>query len=294
VSDTDNTKGFATPSPTQPTSIAVDGQLWYDSSIYDIDIMIHNGTSWVGYLDASAKTINHAGIPGETDTDPAGPIVSATKPTSQSDGSPLANGDLWISNADINNYPLIYKYNKTLTTWVLVDNSDQTTENGIVFHDARWNATGTTSVKSTIVELLSSNFLDFDAPDPALYPKGMLLWNLRRSGNNVKRFVQNYVNTLGRNPRTNNELMSVYYAHRWVSEAANQEDGSGTFGRKAQRKVVVQGLQSLVNSNQQIRDEESRIFNLIACPGYPELIGELVSLNTDRGLTAFVVGEINT
>jgi hypothetical protein len=291
VSDTDNTKGFATPSPTQPTSIAVDGQLWYDSSIYDIDIMIHNGTSWVGYLDASAKTINHAGIPGETDTDPAGPIVSATKPTSQSDGSPLANGDLWISNADINNYPLIYKYNKTLTTWVLVDNSDQTTENGIVFHDARWNATGTTSVKSTIVELLSSNFLDFDAPDPALYPKGMLLWNLRRSGNNVKRFVQNYVNTLGRNPRTNNELMSVYYAHRWVSEAANQEDGSGTFGRKAQRKVVVQGLQSLVNSNQQIRDEESRIFNLIACPGYPELIGELVSLNTDRGLTAFVVGD---
>jgi len=50
-------------------------------------------------------------------------------------------------------------------------------------------------------------------------------------------------------------------------------------------------LQALVNSNQQIRDEDSRIFNLIACPGYPELIGELVSLNYDRGLTAFIVGD---
>jgi len=30
---------------------------------------------------------------------------------------------------------------------------------------------------------------------------------------------------------------------------------------------------------------------LIACPGYPELIGELISLNYDRGLTAFVVGD---
>jgi len=30
---------------------------------------------------------------------------------------------------------------------------------------------------------------------------------------------------------------------------------------------------------------------LLACPGYPELIGELVNLNVDRGLTAFVVGD---
>jgi phage tail sheath protein FI len=33
------------------------------------------------------------------------------------------------------------------------------------------------------------------------------------------------------------------------------------------------------------------VFNLIACPGYPELVGEMVSLNYDRGLTAFVVGD---
>jgi len=47
----------------------------------------------------------------------------------------------------------------------------------------------------------------------------------------------------------------------------------------------------MVNSNQDIRDEESRQFNLIACPGYPELIGEMISLNYDRRLTGFVVGD---
>jgi phage tail sheath protein FI len=30
----------------------------------------------------------------------------------------------------------------------------------------------------------------------------------------------------------------------------------------------------------------------MACPGYSELIGEMVTLNTDRGLTAFVVGDL--
>ena len=48
----------------------------------------------------------------------------------------------------------------------------------------------------------------------------------------------------------------------------------------------------MVNSNQDIRDDQSRIFNLMACPGYSELIGEMVTLNTDRGLTAFVVGDL--
>ena len=85
--------------------------------------------------------------------------------------------------------------------------------------------------------------------------------------------------------------MENYYPHRWVTESGNQADGSGSFGAKAQRKVVVQGLQSLVNSNQDIRDDESRLFNLMATPGYPELIGEMITLNYDRGLSAFIVGD---
>ena len=29
----------------------------------------------------------------------------------------------------------------------------------------------------------------------------------------------------------------------------------------------------------------------MATPGYPELIGEMVSLNSDRGLSAFIIGD---
>jgi hypothetical protein len=268
-----------------PMALAADGALWYSSVIDEIDIMIHDGNTWVGYKNEFSTT------------DPAGPIVSATTPETQSDESALVTGDLWIDTSDIENFPTIYKYNEDLAVgqrWVLVDKTDQSTEDGVLFADARAGANGgsaTTYPDSTIVELLDSDFLDFDAPDPALYPKGMLLWNLRRSGFNVKKFVRNYVDLAGDNGRQEDESMANYYPHRWVTESANQADGSGTFGRKAQRAVVVQALQATVNSNQDIRDEESRVFNLIACPGYPELIGELITLNYDRGLTAFVVGD---
>ena len=267
-----------------PMALAADGALWYSSVIDEIDIMVHNGTTWVGYASV-------------TGTDPAGPLVSATAPETQSDETVLVTGDLWIDTSDIENFPTIYKYNGDLAVgqrWVLVDKTDQSTEDGILFADARAGANGgsaTAYPDSTIIELLDSAFLDFDAPDPALYPRGMLLWNLRRSGFNVKKFVRNYVDLAGDNGRQGDESMSDYYPHRWVTESANQADGSGTFGRKAQRAVVVQALQATVNSNQDIRDEESRVFNLIACPGYPELIGELITLNYDRGLTAFVVGD---
>ena len=119
----------------------------------------------------------------------------------------------------------------------------------------------------------------------------MLLWNTRRSGFNVKRFERNYVDLAADNERFGDESMAAYYPHRWVTESANNADGSGSFGRNAQRKVVVQALQAMLNSNQDIRDDESRIFNLITTPGYPELIGEMITLNYDRGLTAFVIGD---
>ncbi len=275
-----------------PTSLTADGTLWYSSVIDEIDMLVHDGDTWVGYKSSTNPYLQNGGA-GDDATDPAGPIVSATEPEEQSDGTALANGDLWVDTSDTENFPTIYRFNKDLLRWVLVDKTDQSTEDGVLFADARYNTAGANSDEAgTIEELLASDFLDFDAPDPALYPKGMLLWNLRRSGFNVKKFVRNYVDVSGDNERfNNNESMDGYYPHRWVTESANQADGSGTFGRKAQRAVVVQALQATVNSNQQIRDEESRVFNLIACPGYPELIGELVSLNYDRGLTAFVVGD---
>ena len=278
-----------------PTALTADGTLWYSSVVDEIDIMIHDGDKWVGYLSATSPYYQATDT---EQTDPSGPIVSATAPLLQSDGTALKDGDLWIDTGDIENFPRIYKFdaNKPNTAianrWTLVDNGDQSTENGVLFADARYNTAGANSDEAgDIVDLLTSDYVDTDTPDPALYPRGMLLWNLRRSGFNVKKFVRNYVDLNADNIRFNSQSMAGYYPHRWVTESGNQEDGSGTFGRKAQRKVVVQALQALVNSNQDIRDEEARVFNLIACPGYPELIGEMISLNYDRGLTAFVVGD---
>ena len=291
------TGSFAIPSATAPTTLTADGALWYNGNIEEVDILIHNGTDWVGYLDSTAQDMNQAGIQDAMPTDPMGPIVSATTPLTQQDGvSALANGDLWISTADLEKYPLVYKYDFIDKKWILIDNSDQTTENGILFHDTRWTTGPGTGYEvanpASISSLLTSNFLDFDAPDPALYPKGMLLWNLRRSGFNVKKFVQNYVTVTDSNTRyNNNELMTNYYPHRWISDAANQADGSGSFGRMAQRTVVLQAMTALINSNQSIRDEDSKLFNLLAAPGYPELMKPLVNLNYDRGLTAFIVGD---
>jgi hypothetical protein len=288
-----------TPSGDAPATESEDGRLWYNSMVDEVDILVHNGSTWVGYRyngDSGLSNVTSPYYSGADDekTDPEGPIISATKPKTQSDGTTLVDGDLWIDTSDLENYPSLYKYNLAAQKWIAVDTGDQTTEDGIIFADARWDVDGgteTSATDSTIVELLESDFLDFDAPDPALYPRGMLLWNLRRSGFNVKKFVRDYVDLGADNERQEGAGMADYYPHRWVTESGNQTNGAGTFGRKAQRKVVVQALQALVNSNQSIRDDESRVFNLIACPAYPELIGELISLNYDRGLTAFVVGD---
>ena len=282
----------ATNGATAPTSLATDGTLWYNSVVDEADIMVHNGTTWVGYLDSTSPY--YSASAGDQ-TDPAGPIVSATEPlaaTGQSDGTGLKDGDIWINTTNIDKYPEIYRWSNAKQLWVLLDSSDQTTQDGVLFGDARWSTAGANSKEATIADLLTSNFLDFDAPDPALYPKGMILFNTRRSGFNVKKFVRNAIDTNANNDRMGVSVpMSSYYPHRWVTESANNADGSGKFGQSAQRAVVVQAMQAMINSNQDIRDDESRIFNLMAAPGYPELIGEMISLNYDRGLTAFVVGD---
>jgi hypothetical protein len=223
----------------------------------------------------------------------------------------LVANDLWIDTSDLENYPKIYRYDTTLTdgaNFVLIDNTDQTTETGIVFADARWQtdtdkddslSSGGAGTASSIKDLLSDDFVDPDAPNPTLYPKSILLFNTRRSGYNVKEYRNSYVTTTtypgsgssGKgNIRYGNESVSTYFPDRWVTKNANNDNGSGTFGRKAVRKVIVQQLKSEIDTNQAIR-EDQRGFNIIACPGYPEVIANLVNLNTDRNNTSFVVGD---
>lgn len=296
-----------TASDSPPNVIAEDGTLWFDPVLTEADIMIHNGITWVGYLydgSGSPQAASPYYVSTEEErTDPYGPIVSATKPSLQQSGRQLRDGDLWIDSGDTENYPAIYRYDFFNLKWVAIDVTDQTTENGILFADARFNTEGSNSDEmGSIQDLLSSNFLDFDAPDPALYPRGMLLFNTRRSGNNVKRFVRDYVDVNADNFRyngdanhtvttSNGQTMGDYYPHRWVNESGNAADGRGLFGRKAQRKVVVKHLKALVDTNADLREQEIRTFNLIACPGYVELISNMINLNIDRKQTAFVIGD---
>ena len=281
-----------------PANEPTDGTLWYNTNL-EADILAHDGTKWDGYVNVYAST------------DPNGPQFSATKPTTQSDGTALVANDLWIDTSDLENYPKIYKYDTALTdgaNFALIDNTDQTTENGIVFADARSNtaaaksdssSTGGAPVESSIVGLLSDDFVDPDVPNPALYPKSILLFNTRRSGYNVKEYRNTYISTTAYpgsgtsgkgNIRYSNESVATYFPDRWVTKNANNADGSGTFGRKAVRKVITAQLKSEINTNQPIR-EDQRGFNVIACPGYPEVISEMVNLNTDRNSTAFIVGD---
>lgn len=281
-----------------PTTVPANGQLWYNSEFTQVDILVNTGSAWHGYR---SEYVN---------TDPAGPTVSALAPDTQSDGTALVTGDIWISTADMEQYGHnIYVRDAAAKKWILQDTTDQTSPSGWVFADARWGTTGASTTPASIKQLLTSNYVDPDAPDPALYPKGMKLWNLRRSGFNVKKYVLGHLNlesNAGLNPRfkinnglgsTNDPMISastglpIYSADRWVTVSSNNENGSGKFGRQAQRGYVVKELKSMIDTNYEIRDTDTLVFNLIATPGYPELIQNMVGFNIDRGQTAFVVGD---
>jgi hypothetical protein len=59
-------------------------------------------------------------------------------------------------------------------------------------------------------------------------------------------------------------------------------------GRKAQRNIVVRAMREAITTSKEIRAIH-RYFNLIASPGYVELLPEMNSLNSARKETAFVV-----
>lgn len=132
---------------------------------------------------------------------------------------------------------------------------------------------------------MTSNYLDLDAPDPLLFPQGMLLFNTRRSGYNVKQFKTNYF-TSANYP----DSILPTYSYTWVSASGLQTNGAAYMGRKAQRNMVVQALKAAIGTNQSIREEDT-FFNLITCPNYPELQPDMVTLNNDRNNTAYIIGD---
>jgi len=315
-----------TASATAPDQDPDDGTYWYYSATTQADIMIQDDGDWYGYQNVT----NDVRGDDLSLTNASGPIFSTTPPTTQNNDalSPLVYGDLWIDTSDLENYPLLYRWSNVegADQWVQIDNTDQTTQNGILFADARWSSTGTvnpiTGSIPSITSLLTSNYLDIDAPDPNLYPQGTLLFNTRRSGFNVKSFQVDYFNpsdfsvnvydntttygyndfvnynstiyvakqsTTGNLP-TNTTYWSAIETNSWVTASANKTSGAPNMGRQAQRYLIVQALKSGIDSNVEIR-EEQRQFNLMACTAYPELIPNMVELNNDRKQTAFIIGD---
>jgi hypothetical protein len=273
-------------SATEPFSDPRDDTLWYYSDPLVADILINDGAGWKGYRNVA----NDARGYDLTATDPAGPIFAASQPLTQNDGtSQLAAGDLWIStsDADLANYPVLYRYNGA--TWELFDNADDVDANGIVFADARWSATGNVDVITgslpTITSLITSDYIDADCPAYQLYARGTILFNTRRSGFNVKRFESAGF--------TSAELATVTgtEAATWFTQSGvDPTTGVPYFGTKAQRSTVVEALKSAVAASTVLREEQTN-FNLICCPGYPELIQDMITLNNDRLNTAFIIGD---
>ena len=278
-----------TASNTAPDQDPATGTYWYYSATDQVDIMIQNNGEWFGYKNVSNDVRGY----NLTLTNATGPIISATAPTTQTDESlsPLVYGDLWVSTADLENYPQLYRWQNVNgeNQWVLISNSDQTTENGILFADARWSPDGAanpiTDPLPTIQSLLTSNWVDMDGPDPTLYPQGTLLWNTRRSGFNVKSFQANYFTS------ANFPDWPFPYPEQtntWLTASGNRANGSPYMGRQAQRALIVAALKSGIDTSTAAR-EEQRVFNLIACPQYPELLPNMIALNNERNNTAFVV-----
>lgn len=271
---------------TEPFADPADNTLWYYNNPLDVDILINDGISWKGYL----NVVNDARGYDLSNTDENGPILSATQPTEQSSGSPIVPGDLWIDTSDLENFPVIRRYNDA-GTWDLLDNTDNETVDGVLFADARWGYNGDIDPiiddLPAITDLLASDYIDDDCPDYRLYPRGMILFNTRRSGYNVKRFESEWFV----DPDTFTGTVVPNVIATWVSQSG-VDAGTGVpyFGHKAQRNTIVEAMKSAVESSVDLREEQTQ-FNLICAPGYPELIQNMITLNNDRLQTAFIIGD---
>jgi hypothetical protein len=288
---------------TEPVNSPANGTMWFHSVVNQIDIMTNVSGVWTGYQNALFDNSGLAYATGTSGTYASGPICAASEPTVRPDGNQLSYGDLWVDTGDLENFPVIYRWAQvsSLDQWVLIDNTDQTTEKGIVFADARWGSNGSidpvNDTVPTIVSLLKSDYVDLDAPDATTYPQGTLLFNTRRSGYNVKKFTTNYFTSAtygdagAYDATTPTDITNLpAYSYTWVSASGNKADGSPYMGRKAQRAMVVAAMKSVVDTSSELR-EEATSFNLIAAPGYPELQPNMVSLNNDRNETAYIIGD---
>jgi hypothetical protein len=221
-----------------PTEDVTEGELWFKPELDELDIYVVDNSEFV------KKAASYGTTPPSAPTD----------------------GDVWINtvNADTNQvneraYPDIRVWNTNLGVWVQHDNTDQTTNRGVLF--ANITKTFGDDTNAGAATTLAG------APDPLVHPNGMIAVNMAQSSNTVRVWDE----TLG----------------TWLNAVSNHADGSGRFGRFAQRQFVANKMQAAMQSTD-LR-EPQYTFTLIAAPNYPEVYDEMVNLNVDRGETAFII-----
>jgi hypothetical protein len=192
------------------------------------------------------------------------PITDVTVDTIEPT-APAVNS-AWVDTNDMDNYPVIKIWNGA--EWVQHDNADQTTPNGVLFADLTTVPNDNSGMGGVATPM------DDEAPNDNFFPEGMLVFNTAVSSGNVKRWNAD--------------------AGYWQSESGNYDSGpkagAAYMFAKAQRRVVVKRLQAALTGTEELR-EETLTFNLIACPGYPETIDEMLTLNVDRRETAFIIAD---
>lgn len=236
----------------EPTGTASAGTYWFDSTQTDLDILRNTGSAWER---VAAADITYA----------------TSEPSSPSDN------DIWVDTSVTGrDYPKLYRYDSGASSWLLYDNTDQSTERGVVFDD--FVADDRTALASGDVD---GNNTAFDnRPDAAIYPTDMLAVNMAFSSNTVRTWTTGIA--------VNSGASTV---NAWTNGVANHADGSGSFGRFAQHKVIATAMQSVVAGNDDLRDP-NRNFTLLCAPNFPELTDELVTLNSDRGETGFIIVDV--
>ena len=224
------------PNTAAPTGTPANGRLWYDSRNTTVDMLEtydnSGNTAWRTF----SGTLTAA----------------ASKPTGPS------SGDVWLDTVAVDAYPSLYKYNGVTTVWDAIDNTDQTSNQGIVFGNFRVSASAGLETVTTV------------SPNPATYAVGTLGWNFMASGQDVKKYDST--------------------AAKWYNESGLKNAGDPYMGRFAQKKIITTSMAAAISASEEVR-AETRFFNLICAPGFPELIDEMKTLNVDRKETAFVIGD---
>jgi hypothetical protein len=240
-------------SASTPEGDIAEGTLWFDADL-KIEILRNEFNGSEMAWSTYGWSEDTSGL-GQADLQ-----LRSGKPTKRKDGtSALVAGDIWV-DSDAMPYPTVYRWSGS--AWVKLDNADQSSTNGVVFghyaYEAPFDENGAANSRTEHAQ----------APNAELHPENILMVNMDYSTYNVKRWTDG----------------------EWVWASGLNLDGSGRFGSEATRGVVVEAMQAALAGNDGIR-AESTYFNLIAAPGYPELMDEMITLNKDKKEIAFVIGD---